>query len=321
MPVDFPHSQVAALQTLATQLIDRRPANTPLSALARDLLAGFREVCTRAGLDRVLEQVGELDEREPALVAQLEAIDLDGGGPRNQKVKQLADCVIAALELTPIDEPDRRIVLADTVRAEVVAALAQVVEPELGRLKDSIVADAHARVEEAHHAAFTKMVAQLDERGGKLLKLPKVPLHAQHAIERALADARSAVMARIVSAAFDRVKPVLERADAAAAVRLDAPISLRATPREVAAIRAADARVPKTTAAVTASLLESLAELAKIVFRAPEKPVHPYAATRTFAIGDQLEHPKFGRGAVVAVAGQRIEVEFADGKHTLVHGR
>jgi hypothetical protein len=321
MPVEFPTSQISSLHAVATQLIDKRRPRTDLGVLARDLLDGFFEICTRSGLDGVLDQLGELGDREPALVAQLEAIDLDGGGPRNLKAKQLADCVVAALELVPVDEPDRRLVLPAAVRAEVVAAMAQVVDPELAKLKESIIAEAQGRVEAAHRGSFTKMVAQLDDRGQKLLKLPKVPLHAQQAIERALAEARTAVIGRIVSMAFDRVKVVLERADAAAAARLDAPISARATPREVAAIRASDARVPKTAQAVTASLLESLAELAKIGFRAAEKPVHPYAVSKTFAVGDQIEHPKFGRGAVVAVAGQRMEVEFADGKHTLIHGR
>jgi hypothetical protein len=47
--------------------------------------------------------------------------------------------------------------------------------------------------------------------------------------------------------------------------------------------------------------------------------VHPYAASRTFAVGDVIEHPKFGRGTVVSRVAQRIEVEFPDGKHTLAH--
>ena len=47
--------------------------------------------------------------------------------------------------------------------------------------------------------------------------------------------------------------------------------------------------------------------------------MHPYSATRTFAVGDLIEHPKFGRGAVVSRLARRIDVEFADGKHTLVH--
>jgi hypothetical protein len=47
--------------------------------------------------------------------------------------------------------------------------------------------------------------------------------------------------------------------------------------------------------------------------------VHAYSATRTFAVGDVISHPKFGQGTVVSRLAQRIDVEFADGKHTLVH--
>jgi len=47
--------------------------------------------------------------------------------------------------------------------------------------------------------------------------------------------------------------------------------------------------------------------------------VHPYAASRTFAVGDVIDHPKFGRGTVVSRLAQRIDVEFADGVHTLAH--
>ena len=60
-------------------------------------------------------------------------------------------------------------------------------------------------------------------------------------------------------------------------------------------------------------------ELAHLAWRAPERPVRPYAATQTFAVGDLMEHPKFGRGTVLSCMAQRIEVEFPDGKHTLVH--
>jgi hypothetical protein len=319
MPVDFPQSQVIALHNLATQLIDKRKPNTELTSLARDLLNGFFDVCSRWGLDRVLSEVGELEDREAPLVKQLQAINVDGGSPRNQKAKQLADCVLAALDLTPVEEPDRRLFLPDTVRAEVVAALGQVIEPELPKLRDSIIAEGSRHVED--QASYTKTVAQLDDRGQKILKLPKIPLESQHAIEKALAAARQTVLARIINTAFDRVKVVLERADPEAAKRIDAPITLEASPRQVAVIRANSPLVPKTAQAITGSLLESLAELAKIAFRAAEKPVHPYSASKTFAVGDVVEHPKFGRGTVVAISGQRMDVEFEGVKNTLVHGR
>jgi hypothetical protein len=91
------------------------------------------------------------------------------------------------------------------------------------------------------------------------------------------------------------------------------------TPREVAIARACEDRVPKTPAAIAGSVLESLAELARIAWRTAERAARPYAASQTFAIGELIEHPKFGRGTVVARDAKRIEVEFADGKHTLVH--
>jgi hypothetical protein len=333
MPVEFPQTQVAALQHLATQLIDKRKPGTDLGSLARELLRGFHDLCWLAGLDAVLDGLAQahpgldiadrstLEDHEPlraSLVAQLEGINLDGGGPRNAKAKQLADCLIAALGLTPVETPDRKIVLSGEVRAELVAAMSKVIEAEIGKLRESVVEQARGQVVEDHRSSFTKMVAQLDDRGLQLLKVPKVPLDAQHAIERAFADARVAVITRIVGAALDAGKAAL---GSEAGKRIAAPITLKATPREVAARRAADPRVPKTAAAILGSILESLAELAQITFRSVEKPVLPYSASKTFTVGDVIEHPKFGRGSVVTVAAQRIEVEFGETKATLVHGR
>jgi len=43
---------------------------------------------------------------------------------------------------------------------------------------------------------------------------------------------------------------------------------------------------------------------------------------RMFALGEMIEHPKFGAGTVTAVSdGGKIDVTFADGKRTLVHGK
>jgi hypothetical protein len=112
---------------------------------------------------------------------------------------------------------------------------------------------------------------------------------------------------------------VLARADADAGARIDQPITLRMTPREVAILRACDARVSKTPARVLQSLLESLTDLLPIAWRAPVQPALPYAASRTFAVGDVIDHPKFGRGKVIAAVLKRIDVEFADGTHTLAH--
>jgi hypothetical protein len=336
MPVDFPGPRIAALQDHAARLHEGRKPGTSLASLARDLLLAFFDVCTHAGLDRVLDELAQafppLDVTDrsalatheavlPAVVAQLEAIDLDGGSPRGTKPRQLANCVVAALGLVLVDEPDRTITLDDTVRVDVTRALAAVVDVELAapKLRADIIADARARCDARHHAAFDRLAAQLDERGLHLVKQPKVPIDALHAAQYALFDARNAVIARAAGAALDRARDVLARADADAHARIDQPITLRMTPRDVAILRACDARVSKTPARVLDSLLDSLADLLRIAWRAPAQTALPYAASRTFAVGDVIDHPKFGRGKVIASAVKRIDVEFADGTHTLVH--
>jgi hypothetical protein len=336
MPVEFPKPQVVALQELAARLIDGRKAGGDLERLARDLLHGFFDVCVRAGLDRVLVELEQafppLDSSErtaladhesvsAALVAQLGTIKLDDGGPRNAKPRQIADCVVVALGLTVVTEPDRSILLGDDVRGEVAAALAGVLDVEFAvpQIRETIIAEARARCDESLHAVFTKIAAQLDDRGLQFLKPPKVPIHTLHAVQRALSEARNAVVERVARTAIDRAQEVLGRANAEAAARIDRPITLRATPREVAILRACDAQVSKAPAKLAQSLLDSLRELASITWRAPERPVHPYSASRTFAVGDLIDHPKFGRGTVISRLAQRIDVEFADGKHTLAH--
>jgi len=336
MPVEFPKRQVVALQELAGRLLDSRRPGGELERIARDLLHGFFDVCAHAGLDRVLVELAqafpplEISERSAladhelvsaALVAQLGTIKLDDGGPRNAKPRQVAACVVAALGLTVVAEPDRTISLGDDVRSEVAAALAGVLDVELAvpQIRETIIAEARARCDESFHGAFAKIAAQLDERGLQLVKHPKVPIDALHAVQRALFEARNAVVARVVGLAIDRAQEVLGRADPDAAARIDLPITLRSTPREVAILRACDARASKVPAKLVQSLLESLSELARIAWRIPAQPVHPYAASRTFAVGDLIDHPKFGRGTVVARVAQRIDVEFPDGKHTLAH--
>ena len=133
----------------------------------------------------------------PALVAQLEAIDLDGGGPRTAKPRQLADCVVAALGLTLSDEPDRTITLDAAVRTEVAAALASVVNVELAVPQDP--RDHRRERARALRGALPRGVrqiaAQLDERGMRMIKQPKVPLDAVQAVQRVLSDARKAIIA------------------------------------------------------------------------------------------------------------------------------
>lgn len=336
MSIDFPGPRIAALQDQATRLYEGRRSGTNLTSLARDLLLAFFDVCAHAGLDRVMAELAQafppLDPGDrsalatheavlPAMLAQLETIDLDGGGPRGAKPRQLVDCVVAALGLALVDPPDRAIALDDAVRVDVTRALAAVVDVELAapKLRADIIADARARCDPRHHAAFDRLAAQLDERGLQFVKQPKVPIDALHATQYALFDARNAVIARAAGAALDRARDVLAGADADAGARIDQPITLRRTPREVAILRACDARVSKTPARVLQSLLDSLTDLLPIAWRAPAQLVLPYAASRTFAVGDVIDHPKFGRGKVIATVLKRIDVEFADGIHTLAH--
>jgi len=334
--IEFPRHRVGLLQELGAHALENRTVGSALKPLARALLAGFYDICERFGLDGVLvglEQAfpplditdrSSIDDHPtllPALVAQLGTIDLDGGGPRNLKPRLVADALVAALGLTLADEPDRTIVLDDKVRAEVAAALASVVDPELAvpHIRETIIATARAQCEAHYHGAFDRIAKQLDERGMRMLKQPNVPLDASQAVERALFDARAALLDRVARAAIDRAKPVLARASADAAARIDEPITHRLTPRDVAILRASDAHLPKTPRAVVDALLQSLTEAGHLEWRAPERPVRTYSPKETFAVGDLLDHPKFGRGTVISGMAQRIDVEFADGKHTLVH--
>jgi hypothetical protein len=336
MPLEFPKSHVRSLQDLGTRLLDSRKPATPSDVFGRELLVGFFDTCMHGGLDRVLVELEQayppldLTDRatladHPALLAalatQLDAINLDGGGPRAAKPRQLADCVVAALGLTLVDEPDRTITLDHTVRSEVADALASVVDVELAvpQIGEVIIAKARAVCEPQYLGTFEKIIAQLDDRAMRMIKQPKVPLDASQAVQRVLAEARNAVFDRVGRTAIDRAKDKLVQANAEAAARIDLPVTQRLTPRDVAILRVCDARVPKMPKEVVESLLGSLTEMSHLAWRAPERPVLPYAASKTFAVGDLVEHPKFGRGTVLSCMAQRIEVEFPDGKHTLVH--
>jgi len=334
--LEFPRTRVGLIQELGSRLLDGRKPKTGLETLARGLLTGFHDICLRCGLDRVLAELAEahppLDPSDrsalgdhptllPGLVALLEAADLDAGGPRNARPGQLADAVVTALGLSLVDEPDRSVAFPEEVRAEVHAAVAAVVDQELAipQIREAIITTGRAQCERRYHAAFDKIAAHLDERGTRLLKQPNLPLDAVQAVQRALFDARNAVVERAARAAIDRAKDVIGKVDAAAAGRIDLPVTLQLTPREVAIRRACEPSVPKVPAAIATSLLDSLAELARLVWRAPVRVARTYAPSQTFAVGDLLDHPKFGRGSVVSCAAAKIEVEFADGKHTLVH--
>lgn len=54
----------------------------------------------------------------------------------------------------------------------------------------------------------------------------------------------------------------------------------------------------------------------------PPATTRPYSVKTTFAVGDAIEHPKFGLGRVVAIVDTKIDVSFPDGRRLLlVHGK
>jgi hypothetical protein len=331
--LELPRAHLAYLYDLGSRLIDSRRPGTDNEAVARSMLASFFDVCLRIGQDQLLAELdpsqppsdrSELADHPrylPALVAQLDTIDLDGGSPRNTKVKQLGDAIVTALGLAVVDAADRSIALDDKLRVAAHAAILDVATNALSvpQIRDSIIARARAVCEPRFLGAFDKVAAQLDHNGMRLAKIPKVPIDALHAVQRLLADVRDSLIDEVGRAAIDRAKTIIEAASADAAARIDAPISLRLTPRDVAIGRAQDPNVPKAPAMVATTLLAAITELVPIAWRAPERVARPYAATQVFAVGELIEHPKFGLGTVKSVAAQRIEVEFTDGPHTLVH--
>lgn len=326
----FPRRALPAITDLAVRLLDSRKTGTPGETFAHELLARMPELCLRQGLDGVLAQLPPDfdDDRgvQAALASRLDAADLDGGGPRNARPGKVADCVLGALDLTLTDEQDP-IELDAGIRDDLAKAIATGLDAELAPapLREAIIADARTRCSPEHEAVFAKIIAQLDDRGLRMLKQPKVPLDASQAIQRALGEARHTVIGRVASAAIDRAKAVLERASgeaaARAAARIDAPISLALTPRQVAVARVCDDRASKVPAALATAIADSLAELLQLTWHTPEAAARAYSPRETFAVGDAIDHPKLGRGVVLAVAGQKIEVQFAESKATLVHGR
>lgn len=334
----FPRRHLPAIHDLAAQVIERRGATSAPATLARDLLAGFYDVCMRAGQDGVLAELAQT-------FAPLELADASGlyedarlktaltttlsdrtrfapGGPRNAMAAQLATCLLSTLGLELQDVPARPVTLSDGLRKETLAALAGVIDVELNpeRLRPAIIADARARCEERHHKAFDKITAQLDASGTRLPPQPKVAIDVVKAVQQALFEARTAIFARAANAALDRAKAVIERDSPETAARLELPITHRLTPRDLAVRRANESQVTAPDQIVR-SLFASLSELLELVWGAPADVVRPYAASQTFAVGDLIDHPKFGRGRVQVATTKNIEVEFPDGPLTLLHAR
>jgi hypothetical protein len=72
--------------------------------------------------------------------------------------------------------------------------------------------------------------------------------------------------------------------------------------------KAPDKPKPKPTKAAAAAI-EGMAN------------AQPYSPKTTFATGDALEHPSFGKGVVLTAHADKILVQFLDQERTLVHGR
>jgi hypothetical protein len=336
--IAFPRRHLGSLQELAAGVLDRHGRRYKNDVLARDLLAGFVDLCLRAGLDGVLFELeqafppleitdGSGLSEEPALrsalVARLgDALRFNPGGPRSVKLDQLAECLIGVLSLTVTVSADRTLTFSDDVRRAIRGALAGVVERELAvpQVRAAIVAAGRNLCEARYIDAFDRMSQQLDERGSRMPAQPRMPLAAVQAVQRALFDARVAVVERAAHAAIDRAAEILATVSAEAAERIDQPITHRLTPRDVAVTRASDERV-RTPEAVVGSLLESLTELAELAWLPAEPTARAYRPTETFAVGDLLDHAVFGRGTVRAASPAQIEVEFSESCRTLVHAR
>ncbi|MBL9016918.1 MAG: hypothetical protein JNL83_22205 [Myxococcales bacterium] len=325
----LPRDQLLPLQEVAARILETKNLESEPSALARELLVGFHDVCLRHGQDGLLAELDLTDDADAAEHPDLRAAlatrlsnkaEFDPRGPRNAKPAQLALCVVNALGVELVDPPARTITLSGAVRSEVAAALARAIEPAFAvpKLRDDIVAAARPRVPEEHHVGFEKLVAQLDDTGARFVKQPKVSLDIVQATQQLLGDARHAVIERALNPAIDRAKEIIARTSPEAAERIDQPITRERTPRQVAIHRVVDPRASKVGAHVVHAVLGALGELAQIAWQAEEKATRPYAASQAFAVGELIEHPKFGKGTVVAISIGKMDVEFEHGKATLV---
>ncbi|MEO7092773.1 MAG: hypothetical protein ABI175_05950, partial [Polyangiales bacterium] len=226
----FPRAHVVPLQELAARILESRAIEGDPEQLARELFVGFHDLCLRFGLDGVLEELALTDDVDGTEHPQLRSAlatrlankaEFDPRGPRNAKPKQLADAVIAALDLTVTDDADRTITLDDDVRRAVGSALSTVIEVELGttKIREDIIRRGRQACEERFLSAYDKITAQLDERGMRMVRQPKVALDAVQAIQQLLFDARFAAIEQGAHAAIDHAKKVLAKASPEAAER------------------------------------------------------------------------------------------------------
>jgi len=75
--------------------------------------------------------------------------------------------------------------------------------------------------------------------------------------------------------------------------------------------------VPRTSVAVQPK--NKLPKWKDAVAGRPDEDFVPYAISKTFSQGDLLNHPKFGKGVVLTVDGEKMFVLFQEGIKKLVH--
>jgi hypothetical protein len=92
----------------------------------------------------------------------------------------------------------------------------------------------------------------------------------------------------------------------------DAPeANLKPAKRTVVATTAGKAKTPSR--ARTPATTE--------IIHDPYKAVRPYTLRDRFALGEQIQHKKFGPGIVAAVEDDKIRVNFNEGMKVLLHGK
>lgn len=78
--------------------------------------------------------------------------------------------------------------------------------------------------------------------------------------------------------------------------------------------RPARSSTPRAAATPRASRKEGAAD------QLPEGPLRKYSMQDRFALGDRIDHPRFGIGVVAEVRPGKIDVKFGRELKTLIHG-
>ena len=58
-----------------------------------------------------------------------------------------------------------------------------------------------------------------------------------------------------------------------------------------------------------------------VIVHDPNKPTRDYGISERFALGEQIQHKKFGPGVVCAVEDNKIRVNFSDSTKVLLHDK